>query len=131
MLLPFCHRLQQCLSNEHENRREWKVASNESHEMHVLLTSAPDKRQDNTVFPRARALVNHLHKYNRTISSKNLLVIKQQAILAIGMDGHRCTRSKGKPHSRNSTARIQKWTFLGEFGNKNDPSFCNVHNHWY
>jgi hypothetical protein len=25
---------------------------------------------------------------------------------------------------------IQKWTFLGEFGNKNDHSFCNVHNHW-
>jgi hypothetical protein len=88
-------------------------------------------RKDNTVFPRARALVNHLHKYNRTISSKNSLVIKQQAILAKGMDGHCCTHSKGKWHCQNSAAHIQKWTFLGRFGNKNDQSFCNVHNHWY
>jgi hypothetical protein len=58
--------------------------------------SAPDKRQDNTVFPRARALINHLYKYNRTISSKKSLVIKQQAILAAGMDGHCCTHLKEK-----------------------------------
>jgi hypothetical protein len=38
------------------------------------------------------------------ISSKNSLVLKQQAILAIGMDG--CTRLKGKRHSRQSAAQI-------------------------
>jgi hypothetical protein len=27
--------------------------------------------------------------------------------------------------------RILKRTFLGDFGNNNDQSFCNVHNHWY
>jgi hypothetical protein len=41
---------------------------------------------------------------------------------------------KGKWHSRQNATHqscIQKWTFLGEFGNENDHSFCNVHNHWY
>jgi hypothetical protein len=62
------------------------------------------------------------------------LVLKQWAILVIGMDGHCCTCLKGKWHSLQnamSQSCIQKWTFLGNFGNNNDQSFCNVHNHWY
>jgi hypothetical protein len=47
------------------------------------------------------------------------------------MDGHCCTRVKGKRHSQQNATRqscIQKLTFLGEFGSKNDQPFCNVHN---
>jgi hypothetical protein len=54
------------------------------------------------------------------------LVLKQQAILAVGMDGHCCTRLKGKQHSRQNAmpqSCIQKWTFLGDFGNNDDQSF--------
>jgi hypothetical protein len=59
------------------------------------------------------------------------LVLTQEAIIAIGTDGSRCTRLKEKRHSRQNATRqscLQKWTFLGKFGSKNDQSFCNVHN---
>jgi hypothetical protein len=59
------------------------------------------------------------------------LVLTQEAIIAIGMDGPRCTHLKEKRHSQQNATRqlcIQKWTFLGKFGSKNDQSFCNVHN---
>jgi hypothetical protein len=61
------------------------------------------------------------------ISSKNSLVLKQQAILAIGMDGHCCTCLKGKWHSRQSTGCqlcIQKWTFLVNLGTKTITLFA-------
>jgi hypothetical protein len=48
-----------------------------------------------------------------------------------GMDGHCCTRLKGKQHSQQSAACqscIQKWTSLGKIWSKNDKSFCNIHN---
>jgi hypothetical protein len=44
-------------------------------------------------------------------------------VLTEGMDGHRCTRLKGKQHSQQSAACqscIQKWTFLGKIWSKND-----------
>jgi hypothetical protein len=59
------------------------------------------------------------------------LVLTQEAIIAIGMDGPRCTHLKEKRHSQQNTMHqscIQKWTFLGKFESKNDQSFCNVHN---
>jgi hypothetical protein len=56
------------------------------------------------------------------------LVLTQEAIVA---DGPCCTLLKEKRHSQQNATRqscIQKWTFLGKFGSKNDQSFCNVHN---
>jgi hypothetical protein len=61
-------------------------------------------------------------------------ILKQQAIVAVGTDGHSCTRLKGKPHSQKSAAHqscIQKWTFLGKIVSQNDQSFCHIHNHSY
>jgi hypothetical protein len=58
-------------------------------------------------------------------------VLTQEAINAVGMDGPRCPHLKEKQHSQQNAMRqscIQKWTSLGEFGSKNDQSFCNVHN---
>jgi hypothetical protein len=65
------------------------------------------------------------------LQCKQSLVLKHETILVIGTNGHHCTCLKGKQHSRQSAARqscIQKWTFLGEIGSKNDQSFCNIHN---
>jgi hypothetical protein len=56
------------------------------------------------------------------------LVLKQQAILAVGMDGHHCTRSKEKQQSAAHQSCIQKWAFLGAIWSKNDQSFCHIHN---
>jgi hypothetical protein len=40
------------------------------------------------------------------------------------------TQSTKRHSQQNATHQscIQKWTFLGKFGSKNDQSFCNVHN---
>jgi hypothetical protein len=59
------------------------------------------------------------------------LVLTQEVIIAIGMDGHRCTHLKGKWHSQQSAmcqSCIQKWTFLSKIWSKNDQSFFNIHN---
>jgi hypothetical protein len=59
------------------------------------------------------------------------LVLTQEAIIAIGMDGPRCTCLKEKQQGQQNATHqscIQKWTFFGKFGSKNDQSFCNVHN---
>jgi hypothetical protein len=48
-------------------------------------------------------------------SSKNLLVLKQQAILAVGMDGHCCTHLKGNdtankaPHANFASKMDFSW----------------------
>jgi hypothetical protein len=42
------------------------------------------------------ALINHLHKCDHSISRRNSLVVKQQAVLAIGRDGHRYTKKNAK-----------------------------------
>ena len=59
------------------------------------------------------------------------LVLTQEATIAIGTDGHCCTRLYGKRHSKKNAplqSCIQKWTFLCDFGSKNNRSFCNEHN---
>jgi hypothetical protein len=56
------------------------------------------------------------------------LVIKQQAILAVGMNGHRCTRLKVKQQSATRQSCIQKWASLGPIWSKNDHSFNHIHN---
>jgi hypothetical protein len=52
------------------------------------------------------------------------LVLKQQAILAVGMDGHRCTRSKEKQQSAVRQSCIQKWAFLGAIWSKMTSLFA-------
>jgi hypothetical protein len=47
------------------------------------------------------------------------------------MEGHCCTHLKGNDTADKmpcANHAFKKWTFLGEFGSKNDQSFCNVHN---
>jgi hypothetical protein len=54
------------------------------------------------------------------------LVLTQEAIIAIGTDGPCCTHLKEKRHSQQNATHqscIQKWTFLSEFGTKNNQSF--------
>jgi hypothetical protein len=95
-----------------------------------LFSSTPDWSGD--VRTQELALINHLHKYNHTISWKKHI-------------GSQTTSNHCRRHGRPSlysfegkmtqptkrAAPILKRTFLGDFGNNNDQSFCNVHNHLY